>query len=75
MPTIGYAQSACTLDVIAGEYAQPTGVDRQRFVQTKLRREIGHRLAAQDAGIRVRPRVIATDILLEAAERVVDAAV
>ena len=42
-----HAEIAGFLAVIAGEHAEPAGVDRQRLVQRELRGEVGDDLAVQ----------------------------
>ncbi len=63
------------LDVIAGEHAQAARVNRQRFVQPELGREVRHRPRPQNAGMRGAPGAIGAQILLLAAIGVIDAAV
>ena len=60
-----HAEVARLLAVIAGEHAEPAGVDRQRLVQRELGGEVGDRLAraaAEAAGTTtyVRPRAHAS---------------
>ena len=67
-----YSQVRGALDVVAGQHAQPAGVDRQRFVDPEFGREVGDRLAPQDPGVRVAPGRGTVPVLLQPAERVID---
>ena len=51
------AEIRCALDVVAGENAEAARVDRQRFVQPELGREIGDRPRPQHAGMARAPGV------------------
>src|SRR5260370_38349814 len=68
------AQVRGALDMIAGENSQAAGVDGNRFMQSELSGEIGHRAGAQDAGVVGSPGAVGLQILLLAAGGVIDAA-
>ena len=63
------------LDVIAGEDAEAARVDRNRFVQAELGREIRDGSRPEHARVPRAPRARRREVLLHAAVRVVDAAV
>ena len=48
-------QVGSALDMVAGKNAQAAGIDRNRFVQAELSREIRHRARPQNAGMRRAP--------------------
>src|SRR5208282_1833944 len=63
------------LDVVAGEYAQSTGIDGNRLVQPEFGREVRHGMGPQDARMPRSPSSVLLQILPLAAIGVVDPAV
>jgi hypothetical protein len=61
--------------VVAGEHAQAAGVDRHRFVDAELGREVDDRFRAEHAGVDVGPGRLRRQILLHPPEGLVDPAV
>ncbi len=70
-----HAQPAGAFNMVAREHAQAAGVNRHRFVQAELGGKIRHRLGAQHAGMRGAPRGARANVFLQAAIRLIDAAV
>ncbi len=54
----GYAEVGGRFQVIAGEHAQPAGVDRHRVVQAELGAEVGHRPSGSGTVRAGEPRVV-----------------
>ena len=67
-------QIGCALDMVATQHAQSAGIDRQRFVQSKLGGEIRHGPRPQHTGIGRAPGPVRIQVLLLAPVYVVDAA-
>src|SRR5262252_4503055 len=70
-----YVQVGCTLDVIAREYAQAAGIDRQRLVESEFRREVCNRARAQNAGMSCTPGLFGFPVFTKTAIGIVDPAV
>src|SRR5260370_33885749 len=58
------AQVRGALDMIGGENSQAAGVDGNRFMQSELSGEIGHRAGAQDAGVVGSPGAVCRHVVL-----------
>ena len=70
-----HAQIAGAFDVIARQHAQAARINRHRFVDAKLGREIGDRLEPQHAACASWPKCSRGQIFLQPAEGLIDAAV
>ena len=69
------AEAAGALNVVAGEHAETSRVDRHRFVDPELGGEVDDRLRSKHARVYVAPGRLLTEILLHPAVRLVDPAV
>jgi len=71
----GNIQIGGTLDVIPGKHAEASGIDRQRFVQSKFGREICNRVRPQDPGMAGSPGAVGLEVFQHAAVGVIHSAV
>ena len=68
----GDAQVARTLEVVARQDAQPAGIDGQALVEPELGGEVGDGAGSQAGGVRGAPTVGVLEVVVQAAEGVVD---
>ncbi len=67
------AEVGRALDVVSGEDAEASGVDREGLVQAELGREIGHGTRAKNACVGCAPGSVGVEVFLLATVGVVDA--
>ncbi len=69
------AEVGRALEVITGQDAEAAGIDRQRLVESELRREVRDRTRAEHAGLACAPRVFRLQVFLHPTVGVVDPSV
>ncbi len=66
-------QVRCTLEMVTRQHTETAGIDTQRFVQAELRREVGSRSMAENAGMGIAPSIGRLHVFSPAAVGPVDA--